>query len=394
VSDQPVVHRARPVALPALVVAAIGFAGFGAALAVDAERALYSYLAAFAYGLSLALGGLLLVMIAHTSDAKWFVVVRRLAEAVASTLPLFALLFVPILVGMERIYPWVPPLARLSPELQAEVAKKQAYLNVPFFVVRAAFYLATWWLFAALLRRWSLRQDAAPGAADLERPVVVSGVGLVAVGFTLTFAAFDWLMSLSPEWISTVFGVYVFAGGLLGALALMAILARLFEVRGGLSGKLAASHYHALGRLTLTFVIFWAYIAYAQGFLIWIADVPREASWYMARWNHGWFVVLVVLVAGQFAIPFFLLLSRPLKRNGAALAAVGGWLLAMHYVDVFWLVIPALRHARPGPHWVDAATLMAVVGSAVAFGAWRMRGHAVVPSGDPRLGASLRYTNV
>jgi hypothetical protein len=392
-SDRPVLRSARPVALPAVGVAAIGFVGFGLGLAVDPARAWCAYLAAFAYGFSLALGGLLLVMIAHTSGARWFVVVRRLAETIASTLPLFALLFVPIVFGMAHIYPWVPPLTELSPEVRDAVLKKQVYLNVPFFVARAAFYLATWWLFAALLRRWSLRQDADPDGAGLGRPVVVSGVGLLAVGFTLTFAAFDWLMSLAPEWISTVFGVYVFAGGLLAALALMAVLTRLFETRGGLAGQVAASHYHALGRLTLTFVIFWTYIAYAQGFLIWIADVPREAAWYVARWEGGWFAVVLLLGLGQFAVPFFLLLSRRLKRNGAALATVGAWLLAMHYVDVFWLVIPSLRHVSPHPGWVDAATLMAVTGSAVAFGAWRMSGHAVLPARDPRLPKSLGYTS-
>jgi hypothetical protein len=370
----------------ASMVAALGLVGCAVGLAVDPGRTYLSYLAAYVYGISLALGALCLVLITHATGARWFVVVRRPAEAIAGTMPVFALLFVPLLFGLPRIYPWVAP----GPELAAVVAPKHAYLNVPFFVARAASYLAVWWWLVARLRRWSARRDDPAHAAE-SRPLLVSGLGLMVFGFTVTFAAFDWLMSLDPGWSSTAFGLYYFAGGLVGALGLMAVVVWALERDGVLAGRVGGSHYHALGRLTLTFVVFWAYIAYAQGFLIWIADVPREAEWYLRRWHDGWSTVLIALAVGHFVLPFFALLSRSLKRNGPALAAIGAWLLLMHYVDVFWLVLPALRGAPAAVRWQDAAALLAVIGVAVAFGVRQLSATTVVPIHDPDLAASLGY---
>jgi hypothetical protein len=373
----------------AWMAAAIGLVGCAVGLAVDPERTFFSYLAAYVYGISLALGALCLVLITHATGARWFVVVRRPAEAIAGTMPAFALLFVPLLFGLRRIYPWVAP----GPELAPVIAPKHAYLNVPFFVARAASYLAVWWWLAARLRRWSIRQDLSAAGTE-PRPLLVSGLGLMAFAFTVTFAAFDWLMSLDPGWSSTAFGLYYFAGGLVGALGLMAVVIRALERDGALAGRVAGSHYHALGRLTLTFVVFWAYIAYAQGFLIWIADVPREAEWYLQRWHHGWSIVLMTLVLGHFVLPFFALLSRPLKRHGAALAGIGAWLLLMHYVDVFWLVLPALRGTRAAMRWQDPVALLAVIGVALAVGVRQLTAAPVVPVHDPDLAASLGYESV
>lgn len=391
----PEIGSTRRVQGVAFTVALLGVALLAVGLALEPERALHAYLAAFAYALSIALGALCLVMIAHASGAKWFVVVRRLSEAVAGTLPLFALLLVPILVGSARLYPWVPPLDDLPEKVREAVHAKDQWLNIPLFVVRALVYVAVWSGFALALVRWSFRQDRGD-APSRERPVLLSGLGLLAVAFTLTFAAIDWLMSLHPEWTSSVFGVYWFAGGMVGALALLAVLAHGLDRRGLLAGWLAASHYHALGRLLLTFVVFWAYVAYSQGLLVWIANLPREVGWYLARWEHGWSWVLWTLVVGNFALPFLALLSRPLKRSGRAMAALGTWLLAMHYVDVFWLVLPALtqdgRHGRIVAWlWLDLAALAVVGGSAVAFAARRLAGRPAVPSRDPRLAAAVEY---
>jgi hypothetical protein len=373
----------------ASISAAVGVVGCAVGLTVDPERTFFSYLAAYVYGISLALGALCLLLITHATGARWFVVVRRPAEAIAGTMPAFALLFVPILFGLRRIYPWVAP----GPELASEIAPKHAYLNVPFFVSRAALYLAVWWWLVARLRRWSIRQDHPSHAAE-SRPLLLSGLGLMAFGFSVTFAAFDWVMSLDPGWSSTAFGLYYFAGGLVGALGLMAIVVRALQTDGALAGRVAASHYHALGRLTLTFVVFWAYIAYAQGFLIWIANVPREADWYLERWHRGWSIVLLTLVVGHFVLPLFALLSRPLKRHGTALAGMGAWLLLMHYVDVFWLVLPALKGASSGARWQDAAALLMVIGVALVFGIRQLSAAAVVPAHDPDLAASLGYESV
>jgi hypothetical protein len=379
-----------PVIVPAVAVSVLGAATLAVGGWLDPARALAAYLAAYASVLGIVLGALCLVMIAHTTGAGWIVVLRRLAENVAATAPIYVVLFVPIAAGMRVLYPWVPPLDALSADVRASVAAKTAYLNVPFFLVRAAVYLGTWWLLAWALRRWSLRQDRDPGSASLARITALSGLGLVLFAFTLTFAAFDWLMSLAPAWHSTAFGVYVFAGGMVAALALLVVLTRAYERAGVLAGTVAASHYHALGRLLLTFVVFWAYIAYAQGFLIWIADVPREATWYLARWGGGWKWPLAILVGGHFALPFLVLLSRRAKRSGAVMTWLAVWLLAMHYVDVAWVVLPALDRRVPLP-WLELAALATVGGVTLAFGAWRSSGHLLVPAGDPRLAAALGY---
>ncbi len=390
-SDTVVMRSSRPVALPAAVVAALGAVVLAVGMWLDPARAFAAYLEAYVYALGIALGALSLVMIAHATAATWLVVIRRLAESVAATLPLYALLFLPILAGLSRLYPWVPPIP--DRELREAIAKKQAYLNVPFFVVRSAFYLLSWSGLAWALRRWSLRQDAEPGAARLEWSVLVSGLGLVLFGFTITFAVFDWVMSLSPDWRSTMFGIYFFAGAMVAALALLVLLTRACERSGHLDGAIAASHYHALGRLLLTFVIFWAYVAYSQGFLVWIADVPAESRWYLARTQHGWSWVLALLVVGHFALPFLILLSRAAKRSAAVMATLAGFLLLMHWVDVFWLVRPSIEPRGVPLPWMELGALAAVVGASVAFGAWRASGHALVPRGDPRLAASLRYVS-
>ena len=385
----PPYRASRRLLLGAGAAAGAGWLALLAGLFLDPARTCFAYLAAYLYVLTIALGALCLVMIAHASNARWFVVVRRVAEAAIATLPLLALLFVPLFFALGRLYPWVPPLDHLGAEAREVIEKKQAYLNVPFFVVRSLVYLAVWSVLALVLRGWSLRQDR-----DASRPLGwaagVSGAGLMLFGFTETFAAFDWIMSLSATWQSTMFGVYVFAGAMVGGLAAMVVLTRTFEHTGALDHAVAASHYHALGRLLLTFVVFWAYIAYSQSFLIWIADLPHETRWVLDRVHGGWGWLFLLLGLGHFALPFLLLLWRSNKRSGARLAAIGAWLLLMHYVDVFWLVLPAL-HGGGTFHWLDAPALLAVCGTTVAFGAWMASGHPLVPLHDDRLAAAVRY---
>jgi len=329
-------------------------------------------------------------MIAHATGAGWFVAVRRIAEDLALSIVALALLFLPLLLALRELYPWVPPLDRLPEHVRTAILRKDAYLNVPFFVARAALYLGVWALLAVLLRRWSLAQDDDGRGATTAHVVGASGAGLMLLGFSFTFAMFDWAMSLAPEWQSTIFGVYLFAGGMVGALAALTVLARLLERRGALGPGLAASHYHALGRLLLTFVLLWAYIAYSQGLLVWIADLPHEVGFYTARVASRWGGLLVLLACGHFALPFVLLLSRRLKRSGTALAAIGVWLLVMHYVDVFWVVVPALRGATP-VHWLDVPVLAAVLSTSALFVAWRASGTAALPTRDPRLARALEY---
>jgi hypothetical protein len=211
---------------------------------------------------------------------------------------------------------------------------------------------------------------------------------LPAVAFVLTFAVFDWLMSLDPTWSSTVFGVYVFAGGFGGAVGLLC-----FVAFGRLACRIEGAtpeHSHALGRILLTFVIFWMYIAFAQFLLIWIADLPNEVGWIKVRTTGSWGAFAVVLASMHFVLPFFILLSRELKRRPHLLAWMGAWLLFSHFLDIHWLVLPALR-AEFHPHWLDLAALLLVVGASTLVALLRSPREPSVPIHDPGLATGLEY---
>jgi hypothetical protein len=206
-----------------------------------------------------------------------------------------------------------------------------------------------------------------------------------------TAAAFDWQMSLDLNLASTIFGVYWFAGSFLCAVAVLVLAVVGAEKAGVLRGLVNASHYHSLGKLLLAFVVFWAYIAISQYLLIWIANIPEEVPWYILRGHGGWKALGVFLVVFQFAVPFFVLLSRNLKTSPRALGAVSVYLLVVHYVDVYWVVMPALHPEGPRPHFTDVTAVIGVGAAAVAFVLWRLRGRAAIPVGDPYLQESLRY---
>jgi hypothetical protein len=262
----------------------------------------------------------------------------------------------------------------------------------PGFVIgRAIFYLAIWLAICIGLRRFSLAMDR-DDAPDLRpRLRAFSAVLLPALGITGSWAAFDWLMSLSPDWYSTMFGLYVLSGGFLGALALLVVLLVSAQQSGRLEG-IGRSHYYALGRLLLAFVVFWGYVAYFQFFLIWIADKPIEARWYVDRVRSGYRWVTACLVVGHFLIPFFALLSHAVKQRGRVLRVIAIWLLAGHYLDMHWLVAPA-RRTGPVFHWLDAAALSCVVGFSLAFAVWRQRGHALAAARAPDYVRALEYSS-
>jgi hypothetical protein len=377
---------AAGIGLLALLAAfALGGRGEGA----GAARVWSAYWVAWLYWLTLAVGGLFFVLLQHVTRAGWSVAVRRLAEHWAATLPLFALLFVPAAFGAGELFPWMGAEAAHDPL----VAGKRIFLNTGAFYARSALYLAVWGLLAWWLRRTSIRQDATGDPAATRRLQAVSAPGLVAFALTLTFAAFDWVMSLDPHWYSTIFGVYLFAGSTMGILALLILLGIALERRGPLAGMITTEHFHDLGKLLFAFVVFWAYIGFSQYMLIWYANLPEETIWYKHRLEHGWEAVTLALVLGHFALPFFLLLSRDLKRRRATLGAAALWLLVMHYVDLYWLVMPALSESFR-PHWLDLVTLLAVGGLALGAFGWLVRRPALVPLGDPRLPESLSFENM
>ena len=363
--------------------AALGLVACVAGAVLDVRRAAAAYLVAYAAVTSVVLGALALVMIARLTAATWFVVLRRPAERVIGALPVLAVLVVPLLAVTRVLYPWTAP---------GVAEAKRAWLNVPFFVVRTAVYWACWVLFGEALRRASVRLDRAPDAGPLGTLRALSAGGVVVFALTVSFAAIDWLMSLTPAWHSTVYGVYFYAGGQVGALALLAVVAER-ERHGALRDAISPSHVAALAKLLLTFVLFWVYIGYSQLVVVWSADLPAEVAWYLPRLHGPARAVSALLLAGHFALPFLLLLPGAVRRSGRAVAALGVWLLAMHYLDTWWLVVPSVAPGAVPAWWLDAGALLLVGGATLAGAAWRGRALAALPTGDPRLEASLGYAS-
>jgi hypothetical protein len=374
----------------------LGIAAVGVVLALlagpgEGERLFASWLVAFVFFLTIALGCLYFVLIHTAMQGAWGVVVRRVGENAAATLPLFAVLFVPVVVGLPQLYSWArTEVVASDPLLQW----KQPYLNEGFFLVRAGVYFVVWSAIALAFLRLSRRQDEAPDPGLAARLRRWSGPVLIPLALTHTFAAVDWLMSLDPHWYSTIFGVYSFSGSLVAGFAFLALAGAVLRRAGLLPGIVSAEHLHDLGKLLFAFTAFWAYIAFSQYLLIWYGNLPEETVWYRDRLEAGWRALSVVLALGHFVVPFFFLLPRAVKRNATALAAASIWMLLMHLLDVYWLVIPSVHGLGVSPTLVDLASILVSGGVFLGAFGWLLRRGPLVPVGDPRLAESLAFENV
>lgn len=387
----------RALLLGGLIAGAVGTVAIVLGFLVDHRATCFGYLAGYVSVLSTVLGALIFLCICNSVGSIWPVAIRRVLETVVMSLPLFAIGFIPVLLCLRHLYPWVAPAEIADPLVRAVVEKKLRWLNPGFFGARAGFYLLVWIGAALALRLFSLRQDAArPLSLDTDRAGAhtrtFSALALPPLALTMTFAAFDWLMSLMPAWFSTMYGVYWFAGGFVSAFALITVLVFLSD--GAALLKPTRGHYYALGRLLLAFTIFWGYIAFFQYFLIWIADKPSEVPWYVVRSRGGWAPVSVLLALAQFAVPFFVLMPYEAKQRPRLLVGMSLWILAAHHLDSIWLVAPQLTDSASAPVraalW-SLAPLVALVGFGVALGAFLLRGHPIVPTGDVRLARALAY---
>lgn len=381
---------------PAAAVGVLAIAGVFFLAGGDPARVWAGYLVAFLYFLSLSLGGLFFVLVLHATRAGWGVVVRRLAEHLAATLPVFALLFVPLVFAAPALFSWFSAETVAADPL---LAAKAPYLDPTFFWLRAAFYLVTWALLGWWFRRASLAQDVSADPAATRRLQMIAAPALLLFAVTLTFAAFDWIMSLDPHWYSTIFGVYFFAGSAVGIFAVLALAGMALERpaaggHGPLAGLITIEHYHDLGKLLLSFVVFWAYIAFSQFMLIWYGNIPEETLWFAHRWHHGWKAASVALAVGHFVLPFFFLLLRSAKRRRPLLAAAAVWMLLAHWLDLYWLVVPAVSPEHAMPRLTDLVAFVGVGALWLAAWAALVAGRAAVPVGDPRLAESLSFENM
>lgn len=314
-----------------------------------------SYLFAWLFWCGLSLGALVIVMMQFLTGGMWGLAIRRLAEAAFMALPVVALLFAPILVGMNDLFPWSRPDAIQTPGW----VHRHAYLNVPFFAVRTIFYFGAVITMALLLRRWSIQQEEGDTLAA-RRLRALSAGGLVLYVLCMNFASTDWVMSLEPEWYSTIFVIIFMAGQFLSSLALMTALLAVFSGQGSIPEGLSIKVFHDLGKMLLAFVIFWIYVSFSQFLVIWSGNLPKEISWYLHRSVGGWQWVALVLMLAQFFIPFALLLSRAAKRHKSRLALIATLIIVASMVNNFWLVAPSFHPKRFSVHWMDLAELLAL----------------------------------
>jgi hypothetical protein len=358
---------------------------------------LYSYLAAYLLGLSIALGGLFFVLIQHLTKAGWSVSVRRVAEWYGATLPVFGILFIPVLVsvamGNGHLYPWA------ASAWHAEHGGfKALWLNQWFFIIRAVAYFVIWSSIAVWYWKKSVQQDEQGGIELTVAMQRFAPVATIIFGLTITLAAWDWIMALDPEWYSTIFGVYFFAGCALGIFASIILSLIVLQHKGLLRKSVTPEHFHDLGKFLFAFTFFWGYIGFAQFMLQWYGNLSDETEWFV---RHGgstahpneWSKFAIALLFGHLLIPFPGLLSRHVKRNTKSLGFWAVWVLVFCWVDIFWMVMPQYEDGVFHFGLIDIAAVVGVGGILIAAVLWRAAGHAVRPMKDPRLADSVALQN-
>lgn len=370
----------------AWVIGGIGTVLSLAGLFMDSGQFYRSYLVSWLMCLSVALGCMAVLMLNHIVRGGWGILVRRVMESAAGTLPLLTVLFIPIVLGMQEIYIWARPDVVAADEL---IQAKARYLNPMGFTLRGFGYLLVWSLFSWMLIRASTQQDKTDDPALFRRMRLISAPGLAIYCLLATFASVDWLMSLDPHWYSSLFGVYFVGGQGVAAFAFIIPVALYLSKREPMSGALTQRHFHDYGKLLLAFVMLWSYFALSQLLIIWSANLPEEVTWYLERSTGGWQYIFLTLAVFHFAVPFALLLSRDLKRDASKLAIVALWLLLMRWLDLYWLAAPTFHHGGLHFHWLDLTTLVGLGGIWFAVFTRNLAKRPIIPINEPFLEEAL-----
>ena len=428
-----------------LGLALVAVAAVAGALGGLGTRTLFAYLIAWAFCVSISIGAIFFVMIQHVTRARWSTTIRRIPEALMASFPLLALAGIPVLLGMHDLYHWThAELYEPGAYYDGIVAGKAGYFFIPgveasyggfpwFFVARFVGYFVVWTWLANKLYRVSVQNDTDPSPDNTAYLYKWSAYGIPIMAVTTAFASYDFVMSTEPHWFSTMFGVYYFAGGWLGALCLVTFLALLLKKGGMLNLEVTTEHIQDMGKFMFAFVVFWTYIAFSQYMLYWYANIPEETVWYLKRLTGGWGIVAAALFVFHFVLPFLILIFRATKRIYPIIATMAVWLLVMHWVDLWWVMMPAMLPEAAADH----ASSMASQGGALLaslqtmpapaevpmsemhlervtptvpileFGMWlglfglyvgttilRLSRHALTPYGDPYFADSLRFENV
>lgn len=416
----------------AAALGAVGILALAFGYSADPRRFAFAWLFAFIAFLTIALGNIFFVFVSYLTGASWSVAIRRVAEIAGAAIPVFALLFVPVWLSRHELYEWAQhelheehaeghgeehgalltgtahaqDHAEPAQQGEGEEAhtpqhalhhhlmehKTESWLTSERIGIASFLYFVLWTVLAWFYFRRSTEQDV---SKDPKHTVVLkkyAPLAAVVFGLSLTYAGFDWVMSLEPTWYSTIYGVYLFAGTVISGFSFLIILTLAMKSRGLLGNAVNVEHYHDVSKLIFGFIVFWAYVGASQMLLIWYAGIPEETVYYYYRWyTHGWKAISIALIVGHFALPFVFLMSREIKRRLPLLAFGCTWMLVMHVVDIYWFVMPNVDRTRLSPHWMDVAALFAVGGTYLAVVFFMLRRYPLIPIGDPRLHRSLSH---
>lgn len=351
-------------------------------------RFFYSYLVCYLFFITLSLGGLFFVLAHHVFGADWSVSLRRIAENLMLLVPLMLFLSIPIILKFDTLYEWTSSdFWHYHHSLEA----KKAYLNKNFFFIRMAIYFVIWFLLISRLYNLSIRQKSDEDKVKMKR---TSAAGIAIFAITISFFSFDAMMSLDATWFSTMFGVYIFSGCFLSATAFVTLVALFLRSKGVLVDEINAKHYSNLGKVLFAFTVFWAYIGGFQYYIIWYANLPEEIYWFIQRWEGPWKYLSIVLIFGHFVVPFFVLIFNRLKRNRVVLGVMSAFILIIHWLDMYWIVMPAYFRDSHGYieadkleslsvlSWTDLSICLAMGGLLMAI-FWRFfKANSIVASND------------
>ncbi len=357
---------------------------------VDHSRAVFNYLIAFTFLISIGVGALFLIALDYTSGADWSVPIRRVVEFFAAIIPILAVLVIPLLFNVGELFHWSHPEAVAEDKI---LQGKSSYLNVTFFIVRVFALIGIWSLFYFFIVKNSRKQDTTRDQKLTTKNLRLSAIFIPIFAVTITISAIDWLMSIEPHWFSTMIGVYFFSGVVIAALAAVTLTTVLLKENGYLHPALTNDHLYSLGALLFAFINFWGYIAFSQYMLIWYADLPEETFWFMQRWEGSWSIFSIGLILIHFVVPYIALVSQPSKMNPKTLKFISVWLLFAHLYDLFWFVMPEVNELSAGYSfsWIDLVFPIAVVGIIILVFNMKAKKENLIPIGDPKLQRGLDF---
>jgi hypothetical protein len=357
----------------------------------DPQQFFRAYLFAYLFVLGLAVGSLALVMIHQLTGGAWGFLIRRFAEAQMKTMPLVAVLFLPVIFGLPYIYAWASPSID-GAETQASAWSR--YLEPRFFYLRAAAYFAVWLILAAVLATWSRRQDESPNVRTAWKSYKISGPGLLLLGITLHFASIDWLMSVVPGFSSTIIGPLLFSSQLLAGYSLSVMAGCWLIARPEFENIRSSDVLNDFGSLLFTFLVLWAYLAWFQFMLVWIADLPHGNVWYLIRWRGAWKWLMLYLIVVHGVIPFVLLLFRSVKQGRLRLGVVSAIIFVGQWVFVYDQVMPEFSATGLGRHWLDPLMALGLGGIWFACFLWLLNRRPLLPVHDLNYEQAVRLHEV